>query len=459
VYTAGAEGQGHPKKYPPQPKDISTKPFPYSPIPCSRSTILLSLSFYVMTHSIQDSKTVIPIRETDRQTALIFAQEQPTPEKAKQVYRNTLAVFAVKHCLDILDIPTVLEDSDSWNPFSRLAADLADLQVGTLGRLECRPVERNAESCYVPSETWEDRMGYVMVQVDPPYQEAAILGFVSQVDELNVAIAQLQPLPNLFMHLETVQTLEAQKSEVQEVQGQEVQEPSTPLVHLRNWLTRATSDLSSKVLNPSGLGDRAWQTLENLLAESSEPAFAFRLAAQRALVRGIRLDTPTHIRQSIEQLYATQRSYAPAETVWSAPDPDPTTALTALIQLTQDEELRWKAAEALWMLDPSNPATGMRQVMDLGMHLGGAAIALMVAVLQTSDRDLSVLIRAYPINGGYLPPDFQLTVFSADHSPLLAVQSRSQDNYIELKLNGTFGEQFSLQVASNQDQLTEYFVI
>jgi Protein of unknown function (DUF1822) len=422
-----------------------------------------------MINPIETSKTVIPITPTERHTALTFAQQQPTREKAQQVYRNTLAVLTVKHCFDILEIPTAIAEGDSWNAFSRLGADLADLQVANLGRLECRPVEPGVPSCYVPSETLEDRIGYVVVQIEPAYDEAAILGFVPEVSDTHLEIAQLQPLPNLFIHLETLETQAENQSEPELALA-----GSRPIVQLRSWLTTATTTLSTL---PHSLptADQLWHSVDALLGNSTETAFAMRslkpgsglssslfrdaiMNLPRAVLRGIHLDTPEKIQRLIDQLYATERNLSeqPGGTLSSV---DYKTALTEFIQTTTDEELRWKAAEALWNIDPGNPATGMRRVMDLGMHLGGEAIALMVAVLRTDDHTLSVLIRAYPMVAGYLPPGFQLTVLAENSEPLLATQARERDNYIELKLNGTFGEQFSVQVTLKEDQLTEYFAI
>src|ERR687886_2996272 len=90
--------------------------------------------------SPQDLSILMPITQESLQFAQQFANEQPTPEKALQVYLNTLAVCTMNNYLRIMDIPTDLTASDSWNPVVRLAADVADLWVVGMGRLECRPI-------------------------------------------------------------------------------------------------------------------------------------------------------------------------------------------------------------------------------------------------------------------------------------------------------------------------------
>jgi Protein of unknown function (DUF1822) len=172
-------------------------------------------------------------------------------------------------------------------------------------------------------------------------------------------------------------------------------------------------------------------------------------------------DNPENIKKLVEKLFANQRFYFPpsdGKTLQS--DPDFKAALALLIQTTSDEETRWKAAEILWSIEPNHPATGVRRVMDLGLFLAGQQIALMVAVLQSGDRRLSILTRVYPIGEErYLPLGLGLTVLTEDGSPALETRARERDNYIQLKLRGEFGEQFGIQVSLNNDIITEYFTI
>lgn len=385
------------------------------------------------------SKPVIPITATERQTALRFAQQQPTQAKAQQVYLNTLAVLAVKHCLDILEIPTDLSESDSWNPFSRLTTNQADLQITHRGRLECHPVGLDAPDCTVPMDALDDRLGYVVVQIDRPYQEATLLGFVPTVTHQPLALSQLQPLTELLIHLETIA---AQP------------QPARSVTYLQAWFDRCAQTVADGIEAVVTDSQTIWQTVEALLG---------RTTANLALMRGVKLDTPEKIQRLVEQLYVRrttrQQSSSSQSQASVPPDPDAKVALAHLIQTTTDEELRWKAAEILWTLEPEHPAAGMRRVMDLGMYLAGQAIALMVAVLQTGDRAVSVLIRVVPMSGGYLPPGLDLAVLTEDGEMGLTTQARERDNMIELKLCGNFGDRFSIRVMLDADQITEYFVI
>ncbi|MBD0362862.1 MAG: DUF1822 family protein [Coleofasciculus sp. C3-bin4] len=181
----------------------------------------------------QEKSIPMPITQEAQQIAIGFANEQPTQQKALQVYLNTLAVCTMNNYLRIMDIPTDLTASDSWNPVVRLAADVADLWVEGLGRLECRPVQAialdveetqtpknylpsrfldskptsnpklNPMKCYLPPGIQKERIGYIVVQIDLDQQEATVLGFSPTAAADELLISQLQPINDLLKHLES----------------------------------------------------------------------------------------------------------------------------------------------------------------------------------------------------------------------------------------------------------------
>ncbi len=382
-----------------------------------------------MIDSIEASKTVVPIAESQRQIALEFAAQQPTREKARQVYLNTLAVLTVKHCLDLVEIATDLAASDSWNPFCRLGADLADLKVEGAGYLECRPVAADRQECFIPPEALENRIGYLVVQLTAPYQEATILGFVPQIVQINLPLSQLQPMPNLFLHLENRISIASQ-----------------PMVNLRQWLNNAVKTPWQTVEV-----DAIWQNVEDVLSDTPQPMFAFR---------NINLKSEG-IQQLIEQVYASQYSGSGSLKLSDKHlEPELKSALIDFIGTTPDEALRWKAVEILWVVDPEHPAAGVRRIMDLGLYLAGQQLALLVAVLQSRSRRLSVLVRVYPLREQrYVPTELQLSILSADGSCSCKVQAREHDNYIQLILRAEFDDRFSIRITLQEDSITEYFVV
>ncbi len=135
-------------------------------------------------------------------------------------------------------------------------------------------------------------------------------------------------------------------------------------------------------------------------------------------------------------------------------------ALVHVIRSSQDDHLRWVAAESLGMLDPENVATGVRRVKDLSMLLTSHALALMVGILEKSDRAIAILVRIYPLRTQrYLPDDVVLTVLDAAGEVFLEARSRQIDDYIQLQFSGQPGEQFSLHVRLGDVGITEVFVI
>lgn len=381
-----------------------------------------------MIDSTEASKTIVAIAESDRQIALKFALQQPNRERAIQVYLNTLAVLTVKRCLDIVEIATDLAASDCWNPFCRLGADLADLKVAGIGYLECRPVAADRQDCYIPPEALENRIGYLVVQLQKPYQEATILGFVPKAMQINLPLSQLQPLSELFVHLENLKI------------------PLGPTVSLRQWLNNTVDTMWQNVAV-----DAVWQTVDDVLIAPPQPSFAFR---------NIKLKSE-QIQQLIEQLYASQYSNSDRSKPRNySLEPELKTALIDLIETTTDESLRWKAVEILWVLEPDNPVSGIRRVMDLGLLLAGQQLALLVAVLQSGSRHLSVLARVYPLKEQRLVPSgLQLSVLSADGNLGCEVQARDRDNYIQVIFRAEFDDRFNIRINLKADSITEYFVV
>ncbi|MBH8571888.1 DUF1822 family protein [Nostocaceae cyanobacterium CENA369] len=198
------------------------------------------------TDKLDDSALILPISQMARLTARQFANQQPTLEKAEQVQLNTLAVFVVNDYLQMMEIPTDLKASDSWNPVMRLCANVADLHVPSIGRLECRSVRLHEQVCSMPPETWEERVGYVVVQVDEPFQEAKLLGFVNNIATEVLPLSQLQPLEALIDYLGELRTC-----------------PTNALVNLSQWFTNQF--------------EAGWQTVESLWNSlSARPAYVFR---------------------------------------------------------------------------------------------------------------------------------------------------------------------------------------
>ncbi|MCL6434958.1 MAG: DUF1822 family protein [Leptolyngbyaceae cyanobacterium HOT.MB2.61] len=220
------------------------------------------------TYEIDGFALPLPIAQAAHEAANRFAREQPTPEKAEQVRLNTLAVWVVNDYLQMMGIPTNREASDSWNPVMRLCVDVADLVIPDVGRLECRPVRAEAQTCPVPPEVWEDRIGYAVVQLDDRRSEATLLGFVPTAAVEELPLNQLRSPEDLLDHL----------FQLRQVTVTQPETAPGPRINLSQWL--------------EGVIEAGWQTVDWLLNQPElAPAYAFRgeeAVAFRDLETGIR---------------------------------------------------------------------------------------------------------------------------------------------------------------------------
>ena len=144
-------------------------------------------------------ETIIPLK--NRVEAEKFRSYQSQPSKRKQVYLNTLAVFAVNLYLNSIGWATDLKASDSWNPALQTMMDVADLQIPSYGKLECRFVLNGDDRVTIPPEVWSERIAYIVVQFDESLDRARLLGFIRQVTQSEIPLSQLESLSDLPIHL------------------------------------------------------------------------------------------------------------------------------------------------------------------------------------------------------------------------------------------------------------------
>lgn len=206
------------------------------------------------TYEIDGFALPLPIAQAARDTAERFARGQPTSEKAEQIRLNTLAVWVVNDYLQMMGIPTNRDASDSWNPVMRLCANVADLTLPGIGQLECRPVTSQAQTCPIPPEVWQERVGYVVVQMEDNFQEAKLLGFVPTATVEELPLNQLRSPEDLLDYLFQLSQAAAQSTP---------QPAPSPRINLSQWF--------------DGVIETGWQTIDWLLNQPElAPAFAFR---------------------------------------------------------------------------------------------------------------------------------------------------------------------------------------
>ncbi len=99
------------------------------------------------------------------------------------------------------------------------------------------------------------------------------------------------------------------------------------------------------------------------------------------------------------------------------------------------------------------------KLINLGMQLGGETVALLVTVVPDAEEKLNIGIQVLPAGGAaVLPSQLTLTLLSGSDKSLQSVQSREQDNYIQLKsFKGKPGTRFSIEVSLNGTNVKEDF--
>lgn len=137
-------------------------------------------------------------------------------------------------------------------------------------------------------------------------------------------------------------------------------------------------------------------------------------------------------------------------------------------------EAGWRSLEALVATEQETLSLSLRNVfilskasakgaklIDLGLQLESQSLALLVAIAPEADQKVGILVQVHPTGReNYLPPNIKLILLSESGETLQSVQSRSQDNYIQLKrFRGNPGECFNIQVASSDASVTEVFEI
>ena len=188
------------------------------------------------------SDVTVPLSLEPHHQAEQFRKHQPNPQKGKQVYLNTLAIYATRFYLECMDYELDLSASDGLNPVQQMLLGTAGLAVKHYGQLECCPVLPGDDGFDIGPEVHCDRIAYVAVQLDNSLRSATLLGFVTEAAD-RVRLTELQPIEELPQLLAPTVA----------------QQASIQITQLSQWL--------------QDLADEGWQALDSLVNPAS---LAFR---------------------------------------------------------------------------------------------------------------------------------------------------------------------------------------
>ncbi len=185
-------------------------------------------------------------------------------EKAKQVYLNTLAVYAVEYYLQCRGYQTDAQKTSLQDKFKQILMNIADLNINNYGKVECLPILPNSQFMTIPEEVWSDRVAYIAVQLDQTLREATLLGFVDQVTTEQVPVSDLKDIDDIHEYINQFYLVTNEDSNI---------------TILSDWL--------------KGVITQSWQKIEEILHPSQlQPAFVFKQKTslkQNDNVQGLKL--------------------------------------------------------------------------------------------------------------------------------------------------------------------------
>ena len=135
--------------------------------------------------------------------AMVWTTKSNKKTKGKQIYLNSLAIYAVKNYLKWQNYEVNFINSDFGNMILRSQLDIADLFIDSIGKLECRYLWSEENNLVIPAEATEDRIGYVAVRLNDELNEASLLGFYPSQDNFtgSISIDDLQSLDEFLDYL------------------------------------------------------------------------------------------------------------------------------------------------------------------------------------------------------------------------------------------------------------------
>ncbi|MCT7991022.1 DUF1822 family protein [Laspinema olomoucense] len=215
------------------------------------------------------------------QMAQQFGQQHLTVAKSAQVYQNTLAVLAVDYYCQCLGIPTQLTSSDSWNPVIQSLLDIADLQLANGKKIECLPVQVDADFVEVSPEVLSERIGYIAVEINSSQTQARLLGFAETISTNPCPLSQFKGLECFIDCLHYM--------------------PSTQRIHLSQWLHHCW--------------DAGWKRMEELL-KVPQLEFALQFRTTQTVVKGGKLLDLNSTGDSVALLVGIKPTNPPEMDIW-----------------------------------------------------------------------------------------------------------------------------------------------
>lgn len=429
-----------------------------------------------------------------------FASKQANSQKVKQVYLNTLAVYAVQDFLNWLGIETDLNAGDSWHSVIRCFQDVADLVIPNLGKLECRPVLPGQTVISLPPEVTEDRIAYIGVQFQEQLNEVQLLGFYPTIDPQapleEIEIANLQPIETLIDYIDRLESAhfflpnEEVAIKVRDrLAIQSISEIITQLERIYRTYNKyerryaGGEFLASYLPTTKGVSFRGSIPVADREEFDDSQQTELQDLAEELLEKLDEIWGDDNSDELVDSESSTNESSSKIKHIEQpviVPLSQSQSGLINLSEWLQNPEgsqyhwqplelflsnqegnliFRFASAPRSRSADAETPTRSVSKVKEI--PLPGHPLVLIINCQLESDGRRDILVRLYPSTEEetYLPQGVQLIILDESGEVFLEAQSRSADNWIQLEFRGEEKEHFSIKVTFGDLSVTDNFAI
>jgi hypothetical protein len=375
-------------------------------------------------------------READKQ-----AKQHINPKKSQQVYNNVLARSAVDFYLQILGISTNWKESESNDRVWQSLFNISDLLVANYGRIECIPINSYATHVDIAPEIIQERIAYVFVELEPYLKQANIIGFLPQVDREVVYLEEIESIELLPEYLQRCYQKTA--TSIISLERQFIISLEAKITCLSDWLQER---FFSKTIG-------AWMPeLESAFRHISIESPDLIIPEATSELQKFLLDKIDSCNNENSLLEYIQRLHKIAPK-----HPQAITNLVTIIESATEETLKWNASLILGEIEPQHFLKGICcfKIIDID----DCILRLRLAIRQDSFSNRLVLIGVYPVDSEHcLPSRLSLQIFD-EFDNLTIADSNTDRGYLQVQIDGSKGELFSVKIITKNSEVQEYFVI
>jgi hypothetical protein len=368
------------------------------------------------------------------------SQVYATPSSRWCAYMNQICLHAFLDWISTEDFPeaNVWYSSPGvpafWEFVNGTAILLEERQVLLIPSEGIDDSELEVPQEWVDIKSWAADY-YLAVQVQPNGEWVRIWGYITHT-ELK-SLADYDPVDRTYCidarHL--TKDLNAFSLSYQFCRGEEIKAAIAPLPQL---LTQQAENLVQRLGNDSVTFPRLSVPFATWGALLENEQWRQRLYQQRQQAQSSQMRV--NLSRWLEGIY---------DTAWEA--------IEAFLQPNSD-------SQAFNFRSPSGIGVASikrAKLIDLQMDIESQKMVLLVALIPEANQQVGIRVQLHPTSSeSYLPVNIKLGLLSESGEIIQEVQAREQDNYVQLKLfEGEVGECFRIQVALNDCQVTENFVI